>query len=382
MEDEDILNVRDCFRYDPSSRSAICRVSKNGVLCRQKISNNHHGNKLRHLKLAHHHIHAKIIKTKKKKKKIYSTSGRVQIELNISDVYAAFVELVTKNGRPFSVCDDSGMRILLNPILDAIHKATGERYTINHLVIKEKVCAAYEYVRKHIIAEIENKPISIMIDIATRHNHSILGINIRYIINESTIAIRNIGMVSLTKSHTAENLAQVVRDAFKEYEIKPKQVFASTSDNAWNAVNVSGFLNDDCGENMNESYDFNDKVFELLNDSYYGKLLDSVKPILQTEYPHVLSIACGAHTLQLATNDSLKSPLVATDIHFVKEIVKHLRTPTIANILRQKKMKQAVIDHEIRWNYTYLMVFITLYSIIYWFIDSLNAFHSSNGLLN
>lgn len=38
---ETVPNIRDCFRYDVPSRNAICRVSRMGILCRTKISNNH-----------------------------------------------------------------------------------------------------------------------------------------------------------------------------------------------------------------------------------------------------------------------------------------------------------------------------------------------------
>lgn len=347
--------INDCFRFDISSRAAFCRISRSGILCSQKISKNHHGNKVRHLKTAHRQIYDQI-KNLKRKKKIHNAAGRIQVNLNIEKLHSAFVELVTKNGRPFSICEDSGMRAIIDPILDGIYEATGEKYTINNLVIKEKVEETYKCVRNRITAEIKNKPIGLLADISTKHNHSILGINIRYV-NEKTIVSRTIGMVALTKSHTAANLHKSITDILKEYEVQANQLISFTTDNAPNIVNVTAFLNNDCEENMaEEAYDLEDRVFELLSNSLFGNLLDTIRPILANDFPYVVFISCGAHTSQLAVNDSLKSEPFAAQINFVRSIVKILRTPTISNELRSQNFKQAIIDHEIRWNYTYLMV--------------------------
>lgn len=99
-------NVRECFRYDARSKSAICLVKQSGVLCQRKISNNHHGNKIRHLKTAHPNIYERIRKIKMKTK-LRNASGRITVQLSIENVYAAFVELVSKNGRPIRICKDS-----------------------------------------------------------------------------------------------------------------------------------------------------------------------------------------------------------------------------------------------------------------------------------
>lgn len=354
---ETVPNIRDCFRYDVPSRNAICRVSRMGILCRTKISNNHHGNKMRHLKTAHRPIYDQILKQSKKKKKFHIECDGIKVALSINLIYAAFVELVTKNGRPFTICNDSGMRILINPILEAIYKFTGEKFVINTSIIKQKVTIVYNFVRSRIVAAIQSRPLALMTDISTKHNYSILGMSIRYCTDDLVIVTRTIGMLVLTKSHTAKNLYEAIIQVLKEYEIKANQIISYTTDNAGNIVNVVDYLNDDCEEHMMEQdYDLHDKVFELLNDNFFGDLLESIRPLLQQEYFFVDSVSCGAHTTQLSVNDSLKMSSFAEEIQFVKDRVKLLRTPTFANILRSKNLKQAVIDHDIRWNYTYLMV--------------------------
>lgn len=348
-------NANTCFRYDEASQSAICRVSKDGKICRQRITNNHHGNKMRHLRIKHPNIY-NVIQKNKRKKKIVSAGGDLKVSLSIEKLYASFIELVTKNGRPFCICMDSGIRLLIDPILDGIHKATGEKFTINPYVLKQKVGDVYEFIVHKIVDEAKSKPISLMLDISTKHNYSILGISIRYHTENGPVT-RVIGMVPLTNRHTSHNIFSTTKEILIKFEIKSNQIIASTTDNAYNVVNVSDHLDTDCNEHMmNEGYILDDHLFALLNDEFFADLLNRIRPMMENENPHVTFIPCGAHTLQLAVNFVLQNDRFLKEIDFVKDRVKTLRTQTIVNLLRQKNLKQAVMNHDIRWNYTYLMV--------------------------
>lgn len=371
MAETTSVSLQNLFRYDMSSRSAICLVPKNGIRCRTRIANNHHGNKMRHLKTAHRDIYDRL-KSSKRKRKIHNACKHIKVALSINLLHAAFVELVTKNGRPFCICNDSGMRILIDPIIEGIYNATGEKHFINSPIIKEKVNQTYKHVRSRIIAAVKNRPLGLMADISTKHNYSLLGVSIRYCTDDAEIIVRLIGMFVLNKSHTAANLYDAITEVLGEYEIMPSQIISYTTDNAGNIVNVVDFMNNDCETHMiEEGFDLDDKVFEMLSDNFFGSLLENVTPILAQEYPFIDSVPCGAHTTQLSVNDSLKMPSFIDEIQFVKEMVKLLRTPKWANILRSKNLKQAVIDHEIRWNYTYLMVIVS-YLHCYFFYSSVN----------
>lgn len=43
-----------------------------------------------------------------------------QVDLDKNKVIESCVQLVTTNGRPFALLDDSGFRTIMNPIFDAI----------------------------------------------------------------------------------------------------------------------------------------------------------------------------------------------------------------------------------------------------------------------
>lgn len=52
-----------------------------------------------------------VIRTKKKLN---------QVDLDKNKVIMSCVQLVTTNGRPFQLLDDSGFRLIMNPIFEAI----------------------------------------------------------------------------------------------------------------------------------------------------------------------------------------------------------------------------------------------------------------------
>lgn len=358
------LTTNYCFQYDVQSGSAICRVVTNGSACKQKISNNHHGNKIRHLKLCHANIFGMVKKNMKKGKKTQYTS-QFTVDLSIDRLYAGFVELVSKNGRPFCITQDSGMRAIIDPIVDGIFRTTGDRITINPSTIKVKLHDACERVKNVIRSEVLKKPIALMLDIATKHNRSILGINIRYYI-ENRFVTRTIGMELLRNSHTANEIYMTLSGTFRDYGIDPIQIISYTTDNAGNVVNVCDWLNYDSDEfMMDQGYDFDADIFASLNQDYFGRLVTDIHTILEQQ--RITHIPCAVHTEQLSVKDVLTESDIVEEISFIKNIVKELRTPTFVNILRDRNRKLAVLDHDVRWNYTYLMVICDFYLHLFCF---------------
>lgn len=104
----------------------------------------------------------------------------IKITLSQQDVINACVEIVTVKGRPFSALEDSDFKKLLNPIC----KLLGSNFSINRRNIQKHIKKAANNIREMIKNETKIKLVSIKFDCATRHQRSILGINIQYIKNE------------------------------------------------------------------------------------------------------------------------------------------------------------------------------------------------------
>ena len=88
--------------------------------------------------------------------------------------------MVTVNGRPYKIVEDSGFRKLLNLILQALSDS-GNKMCINSENIREEVFMLASKIKKEIKENICEKFISLKIDIATRMDRTVLGIDIQFI---------------------------------------------------------------------------------------------------------------------------------------------------------------------------------------------------------
>ena len=85
--------------------------------------------------------------------------------------------MVTVNERSFKIVEDSGFRKLLNPILQALSDS-GNKICINAENIREEIVMLGSKIKKEIKEDLRKKFISLKIDLATRMDRAILGINI------------------------------------------------------------------------------------------------------------------------------------------------------------------------------------------------------------
>lgn len=144
-----------------------------------------------------------------------------------------YIRLVTIDKRPLNAMLDSGLVALLKPESD---KLNAESMTINKRVeVKEHIIRISKKIKEIITHEVRDKIVAAMIDVVTKHQKSILGITIRYVINGKVVE-RGVGMVLLEKAHTAEYLSEEIWKCLREYGLSEKQVIAVTSDNARNMI--------------------------------------------------------------------------------------------------------------------------------------------------
>ena len=102
---------------------------------------------------------------------LFSTPLKVNLDAN--SVMNACIELVTVNGRPFGLMDDSGFR----KIIGTIENAIGKDFRVSAEIIRSKVPDVAASVRDKIKMEAANRFISLKIDCATRSERSVIGIN-------------------------------------------------------------------------------------------------------------------------------------------------------------------------------------------------------------
>ena len=141
--------ARKFFDYNPVDNLSHCKVEG----CSDSIKGNHGGNLLRHIQRRHSTVYAEVCQgtsstdTRSTASKRTADSQTTLDSLVIKQPYTisvklapdvlkeACLELLTVNGRPFSLMEDSGFKKIICPIVEAM----GNSVAINQSNIREMV---------------------------------------------------------------------------------------------------------------------------------------------------------------------------------------------------------------------------------------------------
>lgn len=127
--------------------------------------------------------------------------------MTAKDLVEACTDLVTINGRPFEMLEDSGFKKIINPII----KGLDSTVTINTRTIRGEVIKRAKNVINDIKNLVNNRLICLKMDCVTRKDRSILVINIQTTLHNSiTTTIRTLSMIELSEQHTTFYLQQKV----------------------------------------------------------------------------------------------------------------------------------------------------------------------------
>lgn len=138
-------------------------------------------------------------------------SKYISIELTAHQLMNACTELVTVNGRPFELLEDSGFRKILNPLLKGLAGLDNGCNVINKRNVRSNVINKSNEVVENIKDLVKNKLLCLKMDCASRKDKSILGINVQYAAADTTVTtLHTLAMIELTQKHTAVYLKEKV----------------------------------------------------------------------------------------------------------------------------------------------------------------------------
>ncbi|XP_037951971.1 uncharacterized protein LOC119682572, partial [Teleopsis dalmanni] len=178
--------------------------------------------------------------------KKYKKHEFVKLDIDKHTFLKCCVGLVTSKNLPFRIFDDEDFfKLLLKPYERKFGSNLNSRNIVSLL---DNSCIKIQEIIK---ARLTNKMLSLKLDIATRMDKNILGINIQYI-KDFKIYINTIG--------------------------KCCQIYSSTTDNGANMVKVSEILQDIQEEHINE--DFNQEECSN-NDENIHAILASVLSVVR-----------------------------------------------------------------------------------------------------
>lgn len=364
--------VREYFKYDLQQNHSVCQIGD----CKAVMSGNHAANLERHIQRCHKNEYAQLELEKPSSSKrgrddsvepppkrrdqpnIKNALAQVPaivVKMTSKTLMDSCVELVTKNGRPFRLIDDSGFRKIVDPIL----KGFQEKVSVNSENVRAKVNQEARAARDNISRSLKDRLISLKMDTATRLDRAILGINVQYV-QDGKLVLQTLAMKELFDRHTAEYLKSEVLEVLSIYGIKVGQVYSITTDNGANMIKAVELLKEcsaeesECSDSENEDLDKSVESAEVLHDTVFGCFEGTIT--LDDDGPLLQGMRCAAHTLQLAVHDALKERILADFIKKSRTLCKKLRSQTVMSLIRKLNMKKPIIDCSTRWMSTVQML--------------------------
>ncbi|XP_050543048.1 uncharacterized protein LOC126906528 isoform X3 [Daktulosphaira vitifoliae] len=137
------------------------------------------------------------------------------------------------------------------------------------------------------------------------------------------------------------SLTNKVFDVLNKYGLNKNQIYSITIDNARNMIKLTDLIAE-----HEENVD-NENIEDLIVENEPSNFEDEETTLL---------VRCAAHTLNLCIEDGLKIPVIQQVLSRARHVVKKLRTPTNAGLLKRNNLKLAIIDVDTRWSSTYDML--------------------------
>ena len=220
-----------------------------------------------------------------------SLDPRVKKTLNVTldalTFQEACVELVTRNGRPFSLMDDSGFRKIIDPITKVIG------VSMDRKSVQELVALKAERLRDAIRTEVQGKLICLKMDIATRCERSFLGINIQYV-DKGKLHLRTLTVTEMKENRTGDAIKDIIQQVLSQYNILKEQILSVTTDNGSNMLRARHLMNiQENGEETDEEVDNNfEEAQSLESTSESDIIMNNVICSVNTD---IAAVRCSAH---------------------------------------------------------------------------------------
>lgn len=256
--------------------------------------------------------------------------------------------------RPFVLLNDSGVRRILDPII-AEFKRSGVVISTDPIEVQNNASRALIVVKNKITAELKGKLVSLQIDLCTRMQRCIFGVNAS-VYNNGKVTIRTLAMKHLRNSTGGLEIALEIEKVLAEYELQVDDIYAITSDNGTNVLACTKILR------MMQERRLEDLVarqtVSMVNVEALIELIDiESNRIAQGQTLSFLhQVRCSAHTENLAIGDAMQIDTPGKLVEKCRKIVKHLRRPNITNLLEDKGLKRPILDSDVRWSSIHGMV--------------------------
>ncbi|KAH8327947.1 hypothetical protein KR067_001973 [Drosophila pandora] len=208
--------VHQFFIFNSKDKKSVCKV------CGVKLAGLHCTNLKRHLTSKHGEIFKdcdseEVTETQVVKKR------KISFETSEETIINSLVKIVTSDGKAFMFLDSEGFKEIVDPIYNALGMdGITSRNIMSFVSVKEQA------IKDGIRALVKGKLLSLKIDVATRMETAVLGVNLQMIhtnINKMEIVVKTLGMIQLTHAHTGVYIKEQILEILDEYGIDLNQIF-------------------------------------------------------------------------------------------------------------------------------------------------------------
>ncbi|XP_036327247.1 uncharacterized protein LOC118739859 [Rhagoletis pomonella] len=323
------------------------RTEGNQVFCRKgncngKRLNAHSGNIERHLKMVHPDIYATYIQQKMAmQRKRASTSSTAttstrnsnsnsnnivnvtvpKCKPRVTNIELAIVELFTKCKQPLNILEERAFQIIAGPAFQSLGIG------VNRQSVLDLITSCSQKLKTELIDDLSGNLFSLKIDIATKHDITLLGINVQYI-KDRNINLKSLAIKELQIGYTSEYVKSVLIEVLIEYSVDLHQILSISTGNDVNIVDAVKGLNDELRNSLGEEAAVSNKSVkkeEGSTSSFEEWLEFNEADYLTYKIAYVRS---GAHILQLCMEEIFQKPEFKLRLEKCKAILKELRSQT------------------------------------------------------
>ncbi|KAL9701149.1 hypothetical protein quinque_004590 [Culex quinquefasciatus] len=275
---------------------------------------------------------------------------KTKVRMDQATYEKSVVDLVSVHGLSLRTLNSPAMRCLMNPYEEALNIPA-----INSVSVKPMLSDIAGEVKSKIIREVTGKFICLKLDIATRLDRDMLGINIQFMKRKKQV-VRTLGIIQLKQRHTAKVIKEEVMRVLQNYGIDLESIYSITTDNGSNMLLTSELIELDLDELLEELHEEScsesgdedgDEKPQRVDDEDFDRT-DELRNIFS-------AVRCAAHTAQLAVLDTLKETNMRKHISAIKAFVKNLRKMPYKNLLKSDNINKPVLSCDTRWNSAYAM---------------------------
>ncbi|XP_032830498.1 uncharacterized protein LOC116954144 [Petromyzon marinus] len=272
----------------------------------------------------------------------------IPVKITAEQIRDACTELVTANGRPFSLMDDTGFRKLVDPLLDGLRGSLA----VDADSVRENVSAAAAAARDLVRAELRDALVCLRLDAASRFGRSVLAIGVQ-LVRDGALALRTLAAREVAGG---EDLAAVVVGVLHDYAVDVANVYSVTTggDATKTLVGRQGSAEgryDDgepAGDSGSEAEDAAAESLEL-TELRLQEMSGGAHSLMR-------GVRCAAHALQLAVGDALDDAPTARLVSDARRVCRQLATQPVAASLRERNLRAPAVDRPARWHSTYGML--------------------------